>query len=115
METRSQRSVLRKIASRRNRARRFGERNDVFTIVSSPAVDSGQARLRASLLGSRLLTRREEQVLRLVARGETDRSIAERLYVSRRTINSHVSNILAKLDVSSRREAVVTAVRLGLL
>jgi DNA-binding NarL/FixJ family response regulator len=55
------------------------------------------------------------EVLRFVARGETDRRIADQLYLSRRTVSSHVSNILSKLDVASRREAVVTAARIGLL
>jgi NarL family two-component system response regulator LiaR len=55
------------------------------------------------------------QVLHLVANGETDQQIADSLYVSRRTINSHVSNILAKLDSSNRRQAVITASRIGLL
>jgi DNA-binding NarL/FixJ family response regulator len=69
----------------------------------------------ATLLGRRILTPREIEVLHLVAQGETDQRIADRLYVSRRTVSSHVSNILAKLDVSSRRAAVITAVRIGLL
>jgi DNA-binding CsgD family transcriptional regulator len=61
------------------------------------------------------LTQRELEVLELVARGETDQRIADQLYVSRRTINCHVSNILAKLDVKSRTAAVMTAARIGLL
>jgi DNA-binding CsgD family transcriptional regulator len=44
-------------------------------------------------------------VLRLLAAGRTDREIADALFVSRRTVNSHVANILGKLGVRSRREA----------
>jgi DNA-binding CsgD family transcriptional regulator len=61
------------------------------------------------------LTPREMEVLHLIAQGETDQRIADRLYLSRRTVSSHVSNILAKLDVPSRRAAVITAARIGLL
>ena len=51
------------------------------------------------------LTPREREVLRLLATGRTDREIASALFVSRRTVNSHVTNIFGKLGVSSRREA----------
>jgi DNA-binding NarL/FixJ family response regulator len=55
------------------------------------------------------LTRRELDVLYLLAEGWTDREIAETLFISRRTVNTHVSRLLAKLDVRSRREAVTRA------
>jgi DNA-binding NarL/FixJ family response regulator len=55
------------------------------------------------------LTPRELQVLRLVARGATNRSIAAELVLSERTIDRHVSNILAKLSVSSRSAATAYA------
>ena len=51
------------------------------------------------------LTKRELQVLRLVAAGKTNRVIASELFVSRRTIDRHVSNLFGKLDVSSRTAA----------
>jgi two-component system response regulator DegU len=53
--------------------------------------------------------------LRLVATGETDRGIAESLFLSHRTVSNHVSSILGKLDVPTRRAAVLTAMRVGLL
>jgi LuxR family transcriptional regulator, maltose regulon positive regulatory protein len=65
--------------------------------------------------GSSLLSRRELDVLRLVARGRTNRQIAERLTVSEHTVHRHVSNILRKLDSSSRAAAVARAAREGLL
>ncbi|MBW8485369.1 ATP-binding protein [Actinomadura parmotrematis] len=61
------------------------------------------------------LTRREAEVLRLVAEGLSNRQVGERLFISGRTAGVHVSNILAKLDVASRTEAAAVAHRLGLL
>jgi DNA-binding CsgD family transcriptional regulator len=60
------------------------------------------------------LTPREREVLALVAEGLTNAELAERLYISPRTAGVHVSNILAKLGMSSRTEAAAWAVRSGL-
>ncbi|MCX5279295.1 AAA family ATPase [Streptomyces sp. NBC_00198] len=60
------------------------------------------------------LTGRERDVLRLVAAGRTNRQIAEELFISPKTASVHVSNILAKLDVSGRGEAAALAHRLRL-
>jgi DNA-binding NarL/FixJ family response regulator len=62
-----------------------------------------------------LLTPRERDVLRLVARGATNRAIAEALVVSEHTVNRHVTNILGKLQTSSRSAAVAEALRRNLL
>lgn len=61
------------------------------------------------------LSRREVEVLRLVALGRSDRQIADELYLSRHTIHRHVSNILTKLDVPSRAAAVALASGRGIL
>jgi non-specific serine/threonine protein kinase len=61
------------------------------------------------------LTPREREVLRLVAQQRTDKEIAEVLFVSRRTVTSHVTNILGKLDVDSRHKAAAVAIRRGLI
>lgn len=60
------------------------------------------------------LTARERDVLRLVADGRTNRQIAEELFISPKTASVHVSNILAKLTVSTRGEAAALAHRLHL-
>jgi DNA-binding NarL/FixJ family response regulator/tetratricopeptide (TPR) repeat protein len=60
------------------------------------------------------LTRREVEVLALVAAGRSNRQIAQELFISPRTASVHVSNILAKLEVHTRVEAAAIAHRLGL-
>ena len=61
------------------------------------------------------LTPRELEVLRLVAAGETNKSIAAKLVVSERTVDRHMSNIFAKLALSSRAEATAYAYTHGLV
>jgi two-component system, NarL family, response regulator LiaR len=61
------------------------------------------------------LTPREQEVLQLLAQGLNNRAIAETLYVSDRTVQAHLTNIFAKMGVSSRLEAVLTAIRRGWL
>jgi DNA-binding NarL/FixJ family response regulator len=61
------------------------------------------------------LTRREREVLALLCARLSDLEIAERLYLSSRTVEGHVSHILGKLGATNRREAAATAVRLGLV
>jgi DNA-binding NarL/FixJ family response regulator len=60
------------------------------------------------------LTRREREILTLLCQRRTDPEIAEQLYLSPRTASKHVSNILGKLGVTSRREVAAVAVRHGL-
>ncbi|GAB3592961.1 response regulator transcription factor [Angustibacter peucedani] len=57
------------------------------------------------------LTERELEVLKLVARGLANRDIAKELFISENTVKNHVRNILEKLQLHSRMEAVVYAVR----
>jgi DNA-binding NarL/FixJ family response regulator len=61
------------------------------------------------------LTRRELQVLRLVARGMSNQKIAATLVLSEHTVHRHVANVLGKLGVSSRTAAVAQVARLDLL
>ncbi|MFD9539912.1 AAA family ATPase [Streptomyces sp. NPDC060022] len=77
----------------------------VHPAAPAPAVDA---------IESFGLTTREQEVHRLVAAGYTNRRIAEELYISPKTASVHVSNILAKLNVSSRGEAAALAHRFRL-
>jgi DNA-binding NarL/FixJ family response regulator len=61
------------------------------------------------------LTARETEVLRLMADGKENAQIAEELFISVQTVKTHVSNILAKLEVENRVQAAVQAVRSRLL
>jgi len=61
------------------------------------------------------LTAREQEVLALVATGQTNAQIAETLFISPKTATVHVSNILAKLGVRNRVEAATIAHRLGIV
>jgi NarL family two-component system response regulator LiaR len=60
------------------------------------------------------LTERELDVLRLLAQGDGDREIAERLFISERTVHFHVGNILSKLHLANRTQAALYAIRKGL-
>ena len=61
------------------------------------------------------LTTREVEILRLVGAGKTNKEIAAELQISERTARTHVSNILSKLDLTSRTQAALWAVREGLV
>jgi len=66
---------------------------------------------RAQHVAAPKLTDREMEVLKLVARGMNNRDIAKELYISENTVKNHVRNILEKLQIHSRMEAVMIAVR----
>ncbi len=61
------------------------------------------------------LTDRETEVLRLLAQGRSNKEIAHLLTIGEKTVKTHVSSILAKLNVSSRTQAALYAVRIGLV
>jgi DNA-binding CsgD family transcriptional regulator len=73
------------------------------------------ARLAGSAPPEGALSRRESEVLTLVAAGKTNRAIAAELFISEKTVARHVSNILAKLRLSSRAEATAHAYKHGLV
>lgn len=60
------------------------------------------------------LTERETDVLRLLAKGLSNKEIAQALVIGEKTVKTHVSNILAKLNVPSRTQAALYAVRIGM-
>ena len=61
------------------------------------------------------LTERETEVLELIARGKTNNQIAHELFIGEATVKSHVHSILSKLNVSSRTQAALYAVNVGLV
>lgn len=61
------------------------------------------------------LTERENDVLRLLAQGQSNKQIARSLSIAEKTVKTHVSNILSKLGVQSRTQATLYAIRTGLV
>jgi DNA-binding NarL/FixJ family response regulator len=70
-----------------------------------------EARDRAQLAE---LTPREEEILKLLATGESNREIGKRLFISEQTVKNHVASIFRKLHVNDRTKAALLAVKLGL-
>lgn len=96
-------------------------REDVFRAVRvvneggsllEPAVAS---RFLDSINDPDALTARQQEVLKLIATGLPNKEIADRLYISERTVKFHVSEILAKLGAGNRTEAVAIATEKGLI
>jgi DNA-binding CsgD family transcriptional regulator len=87
----------------------------VFTVtVSGPGTAGRGTRVAVLPAASLGLTRRETEVLALVAEGRTNRQIGQALFITPKTASIHVSRILAKLGVAGRGEAAAVAHRLGL-
>ncbi len=72
-------------------------------------------RVRRTEPAGEQLTTKEKEVLALLTQGRTNKEIASELYVSATTIKSHVSSILRKLEVNDRTQAVIKAMKEGLL
>lgn len=60
-----------------------------------------------------LLTKREREVFELLVQDKTTKDIADLLYISEKTVRNHISNVMQKLGVKGRSQAVVELVRLG--
>ena len=63
----------------------------------------------------RIITRREEEVLQHIADGCSTPEVAERLYISQKTVKNHLASIYQKLDARDRTQAVLQAVRMGIV
>jgi DNA-binding NarL/FixJ family response regulator len=63
----------------------------------------------------RVITKREEEVLQLVADGCSTPEVAAKLYISQKTVKNHLASIYQKLDARDRTQAVVQAVRMGII
>jgi predicted ATPase/DNA-binding CsgD family transcriptional regulator len=87
----------------------------VAASVATPSVGSSRLSSLSAPASGSPLTAREHDVLRLLAKGMTDREIGAALFISHRTASTHVANILAKLDAPTRRTAVAQAREQGLL
>lgn len=79
----------------------------VLTHLSSPANDEKQP--------IEELTKREKEVLVEIAKGKSNKEIASALYITEKTVKTHVSNILAKLNLADRTQAALFAVRNGVI
>jgi DNA-binding NarL/FixJ family response regulator len=64
---------------------------------------------------SRVITKREEEVLQLIADGCSTPDVAERLFISQKTVKNHLASIYQKLDARDRTQAVLQAVRMGIV
>jgi DNA-binding CsgD family transcriptional regulator len=96
-------------------ARPFANRTAADLEAGGERVDERLGRRAARDFEQGGLTRRELEILRLVAVGRTNREIAHQLFLSPRTVDMHVRNMLAKLGCRSRTEATGRAHELGLL
>lgn len=72
-------------------------------------------RRKSEILPHEELTSREMEVLLLMTQGKTNQEIADELFIALKTVKVHVSNILAKLDVQDRTQAVIYAFKHSLV
>lgn len=94
--------------------------DDAALRLNAARIDALEAELRlrrgeSPVVHGPRLTRREHEVLELLADGHSNHEIAARLVVAESTVKGHVGNLMAKLDASSRLHVVARAGRLGLL
>ena len=87
----------------------------VTAITQEPALSSARQASAVSFVPGVSLTRREQEVLHLLAAGASNQDIAQTLVISLDTVKKHVSNLLGKLGASSRTQAIIQARALSLL
>ena len=106
-------AALERLRSAYRCARKLGARPLATEAANEVAALGESVSRRAS--GESGLTRRELEVVRLIAVGRTNRDVAQELFLSPRTVDMHVRHILRKLDCQSRVEAAHRAHELGLV
>jgi len=84
-------------------------------VLNFPRQGERSADARGGSTGQEDLTEREQVVLKLLAEGMSNREIAQALVISDRTVQAHLTRLFAKMGVTSRLEAVLTAIRRGWL
>ena len=105
--------VLRRAVNRHIQERFEYEQLDDFEHVPSADHESSCLSLIADYLY--VLSRREEEVLQLIADGCSTPEVAQQLFISQKTVKNHLAAIYQKLDARDRTQAVVRAVRMGII
>ena len=62
---------------------------------------------------SNILTKREKEVFEILVQDKTTKEIAEQLFISEKTVRNHISNVIQKLGVKGRAQAVIELIRMG--
>ena len=94
------------------------DRRDGAVAASSPrrcSTRSARSTQPATKDEDRLITKREEEVLQLIADGCSTPEVAGKLYISQKTVKNHLASIYQKLDARDRTQAVLQAVRMGIV
>jgi two-component system response regulator DegU len=94
-----------------NQLRRMTYLDDVGVVAPSQAIK--EAGMKYVHNDNSPLTKREAEVLRLMAEGKSNKLIGESLFISEKTVKNHVSSILQKLEVDDRTQAVIAAIKNG--
>ncbi|EGK14877.1 transcriptional regulatory protein DegU [Desmospora sp. 8437] len=84
-----------------------------LTLVFQEPEQGGVTHLTSNQKGKPLLTNREREVFELLVQDKTTKEIAQQLFISEKTVRNHISNVMQKLNVKGRSQAVVELVRLG--
>jgi two-component system, NarL family, response regulator DegU len=94
-----------------NQLRRMTYLDDVGVVAPGPAVKESGLKYIHDIDSP--LTKREAEVLRLMAEGKSNKLIGEFLFISEKTVKNHVSSILQKLEVDDRTQAVIISIKNG--
>ena len=86
---------------------------DVSPLLAESMLSEAQSLLASD--GDTVVSKREIEVLQLIADGCSTPEVAEKLYISQKTVKNHLASIYAKLDARDRTQAVLQAVRMGIV